>query len=119
MISIKVASKQGTSEVLDNIYLAVLAVMNVSPILHFKKKKKKTKNKNKQKAPNTEKVTLKPTLGNKIKISKPTFISLPFRSLGSKTEGVVMRRKKRKEGKCVNNQRRYQRPVILNNPRRS
>lgn len=54
LISTKVASKQGTSEVLDNIYLAVLAVMNVSSILHFKTNKQtKKKSKNKQKAPNT------------------------------------------------------------------
>lgn len=69
-------------------------MMNVPPILHLKKKKEQ---KQTERLSHSFKSNMEPTLVNKIKISKLTFISLPFRSLGSKTKGEMRRKKEKKE----------------------
>lgn len=74
--------------------MAAPVLMNISLNIHFKTNKKIGAKTNK-KALAKFKSDIRRTLGNKIKILKLTFISLPFRSLRSKTKGVVMRREKK------------------------
>ena len=92
----KVASKQGNHRSLGQ-HFAALAMMNISLNLHFKTHKPTNPPKWCKKALSKFRSHIEPTLRNKRKISKLTFISLPFRSLRSKTEGVIMRRKKREK----------------------
>lgn len=94
--------------------LAGLAAMDVFLTFTFKKKSK-----NKKEAAGGLKITSGQHLREKKnKITKLTFISLPFRSLEQDERcGKGRGREERKE-KCVN-QRHYRRQVIQNNPRRS